>query len=82
MAKVKVKIDPRDDCISDMVCVSLCGDVFEMNENDGKTQIKPEFRVSPDNLAEGVVPEDLKDCVEMAANSCPVSIIHWELVEE
>ena len=74
---VKVRID-RDQCIADMVCVSLCPDVFEINEEDGKSQIKPQFRISPDNPAEGQVPDDLKDCVQSAAESCPVNIIHVE----
>ncbi|MEB3847269.1 MAG: ferredoxin [Desulfurococcales archaeon] len=29
-------------------------------------------------MAEGVVPDDLKDCVQEAADSCPVNIIHVE----
>ena len=74
---LKVWID-RDQCIADMVCVSLCPDVFEMNEEDGKSQIKPQFRINPDNPAEGQVPDDLKDCVQSAAESCPVAIIHVE----
>ncbi|MEB3756962.1 MAG: ferredoxin [Desulfurococcales archaeon] len=73
---IKVWID-RDECISDMVCVSLCGEVFEMSEEDGKSQIVAQFRVN-DDLSQGVVPDDLKDCVESAAESCPVSIIHFE----
>lgn len=81
MAKIKVWID-RDECIADMVCVSLCGEVFEMSDEDGKSQIVPQFRVNPDNVGEGIVPEDLKDCVESAAESCPVSIIHYEVIEE
>ena len=74
----KVRIDPRDSCISDMVCVSICSDVFQMNDEDGKSEIVPQFRVSPDNNAEGIVPDDLKDCVQEAADSCPVNIIHVE----
>ncbi len=81
MAKYRVWID-RDQCISDMVCVSLCPDVFEMSDEDGKSQIVANFRTDPNNLAEGVVPEDLKDCVQNAADSCPVAIIHIEAVEE
>jgi len=73
---IKVWID-RDECISDMVCVSLCGEVFEMSEEDGKSQIVAQFRVN-DDISQGVVPDDLKDCVESAAESCPVSIIHFE----
>jgi ferredoxin len=81
MAKIKVWID-RDECIADMVCVSLCPDVFEMSDEDGKSQIVAQFRVSPDNVAEGIVPEDLEECVDSAASSCPVSIIHYEKIEE
>ncbi len=82
MAKFKVTIDPRDNCISDMVCVSICPDVFEMNPEDNKSQIVEKYRVDPSNLAVGIVPEDLKSCVEDAANACPVQIIHIEPAEE
>ncbi len=74
----KVRIDPRDTCISDMVCVSICGEVFEMNDEDGKSQIKPEFRTDPNNLAEGIIPDDLYECAKEAEESCPVNIIHVE----
>ncbi len=77
MAELKVWID-RETCIADMVCVSLCADVFEMSEEDGKSQIVPKWRISPDNVAEGKVPADLKDCVASAAEACPVTIIHYE----
>lgn len=73
---LKVTID-RDQCIADMVCVSLCPDVFEINEEDGKSQIVAKFRTG-DNPGEGVVPDDLEDCVKSAAEACPVSIIHVE----
>jgi len=82
MAKYKVTIDPRDNCISDMVCVSICPDVFEMNPEDNKSQIVEKWRTEPNNIAVGIVPEDLKSCVEDAANACPVQIIHIEPVEE
>ncbi len=81
MAKYKVRIDPRDNCISDMVCVSLCPDVFEMSPEDNKAQIVEQWRTDPSNVAEGIVSEDLKDCVEQAAAACPVQIIHVEPVE-
>ncbi len=81
MAKYKVRIDPRDNCISDMVCVSLCPDVFEMSPEDNKAQIIEQWRTDPGNIAEGVVSEDLKDCVEQAAAACPVQIIHVEPAE-
>ena len=75
---LKVTEDPRDNCIADMVCVSLCGDVFEMSDVDGKAQIIVKWRVDPNVVNVGHVPDDLKDCVEAAAQSCPTNIIHVE----
>lgn len=77
MAKLRVRIDPRDNCIGDMVCVSICPDVFEINPSDNKAQIVPKLRVGG-NIAVGEVSEDLKDCVKDAATACPVQIIHVE----
>lgn len=76
MPEYKVSID-RDECISCMSCVALCPDVFEMNDEDGKSQIVEKYRVG-DNLGEGKIPEDLKSCAEEAADSCPVTIITVE----
>lgn len=80
MTRFKVVIDPRDNCISDMVCVSICPDVFEMNPDDNKTQITEKYRENG-NIAVGIVTEDLKSCVEDAAAACPVQIIKVEPVE-
>lgn len=80
MAKYRVKIDPRENCISDMVCVSICPDVFEMNPDDNKSQITEKYR-EKGNIAVGIVPGDLLTCVQDAANACPVQIIHVEKVE-
>jgi|UniRef100_A0A7C3SLD7 Ferredoxin len=79
MAKFKVTID-RDQCISDMACVSLCPEIFEMNEEDGKSQIVAKYRAGG-NPGEGLVPGELEDCLKSAAEACPVSIIHVEKVE-
>ena len=76
-AKIRVWID-REQCIADMVCVSLCPDVFEMNEEDGKAQIAAKWRTDSNNPAEGLVPAELKDCVSAAVEACPVGIIHLE----
>ncbi len=81
MAKYRVRIDPRDNCISDMVCVSICPDVFEMNPDDNKVQIVEKWREGGD-IAVGVVGEDLKSCIQDAANACPVQIIHVEEIQE
>ncbi len=81
MAKYRVRIDPRENCISDMVCVSICPDVFEMNPDDNKTQIVEKFRSPSENIAEGIISEDLRECAEQAAAACPVQIIFVEPVE-
>jgi ferredoxin len=81
MAKYRVEINPRENCISDMVCVSICPDVFEMNPEDNKSQIVEKYREDKSNIAVGIVPEDLKSCVEDAAAACPVQIIHFVKVE-
>lgn len=80
MAKYKVYIEPRENCISDMVCVSICPDVFEMNPDDNKSQITPAYRQGG-NIAVGIIPEDLYQCAADAANACPVQIIHVEKIE-
>ncbi len=68
MGKWKVTVD-RDTCIGDGICASLCPDVFEMDD-DGKSKvIKPE------------IGDDLKDCVQEAVDSCPVSCITMEQIE-
>lgn len=77
MAKYLVKIEPRENCISDMVCVSICPDVFEMSMEDNKSQITSKFR-KDGNIAVGVIPEDLYQCALDAANACPVQIIKVE----
>lgn len=74
MPKFKVTID-RDQCISDMACVSLCPEVFEMSEEDGKSAIVAKYRVGG-KVEAGEVPGELEDCVKSAAEACPVSIIH------
>ncbi|ADT84306.1 ferredoxin [Thermococcus barophilus] len=68
MAKWKVWVD-RDVCIGDAICASLCPDVFEMDD-EGKSFAKVE-----------IVGEDLIDCVNEAAEACPVSCIHVEQIE-
>ncbi|HDJ27050.1 MAG: ferredoxin [Thermoplasmata archaeon] len=78
--KLRVWID-RDQCIADQVCAALCPQVFEMAD-DGLSSIVAQYRKDPNNLAEGIVPIELKDCVAQAVDSCPVQIIHMEEIEE
>jgi hypothetical protein len=76
---IKVWIEPRENCIADMVCVSLCPDVFQMNEIDGKAEIVNKWRADADkkeqgSRSEGTVGDELQDCVDAASQSCPTQI--------
>jgi ferredoxin len=62
-------------CIADGVCYALCPQVFEAGP-DGKSQIVKEYRGS--DVTEGVVPDNLSDCVEQAKTACPVGAISVE----
>ena len=62
---MKCRVDP-DLCTGDEICTQVCPEVFEM-END-KAVAKMEE-----------VPDDLKDSVREAADSCPSEAI---IVEE
>jgi len=71
---MKVTID-REECTSCEVCWEECPDFFEQSDEDSWSQVVKEYRIS-DNPAAGEVPEDQEDCVQEAAESCPVEIIH------
>lgn len=61
---MKVKIDPEL-CTGDEICVQLCPEVFEMQE-DKAVVIMDE------------IPENLQDSVREAADSCPSEAITIE----
>jgi len=73
---MKVTIE-RAECISCGTCHAECPEVFEENEDDFFSQIVEEYRIG-DDPAVGQVPERLEDCVQAAADGCPVQIIHIE----
>jgi len=60
---MKVTID-RDGCISCGLCTNICPEVFYMAD-DGIAAVSKD-----------IVPDDLKESVAEAAESCPVSVIH------
>lgn len=66
----------RENCIACCNCHTNCPDVFELNPDDGLSQIKVQYRPEDASLGEGSVPDNLGDCVRMAEDICPVSIIH------
>lgn len=60
---MKVKIEPRDECLGDGICADECPEVFEMDDDDLATVVN----VNPD--------ESLREAVETAAEECPAEII-------
>lgn len=73
---MKVRID-REECISCEVCWTSCPQVFEQNAADSWSSIVQQFRVDGE-LGAGNVPDSLRECVNEAADGCPVEIIHIE----
>ncbi|MHB8142821.1 MAG: ferredoxin [Thermoleophilia bacterium] len=65
---MRVRIEPRDECLGDGICADECPQVFVINDEDGLAMIVNE---SPD--------ESLREVVQSAADECPAEII---IVEE
>jgi ferredoxin len=76
MARIRIRID-RDECIACGACWDVCPEVFEEDPDDGLTQVVEKYRIDGDP-ARGEVPEELEECVQSAADDCPVEIIHVE----
>ena len=73
---MRVTID-REECTSCEVCWTECPEVFAENEDDALSQIVQKYQVNG-NISIGEVPNDLRDVVELAADGCPVEVIHVE----
>ena len=65
----------QDACTGCGLCPGICPEVFEQNSLDTFSEIVGKYQVGS-NPAEGDAPEDLRDKVQEAADSCPVEIIH------
>ncbi len=63
---MKAKVS-QDDCISCGLCIDMCPEVFQYNE-DSKSQ-----------AIEGDIPEECQDSAKEACESCPTSAI---IIEE
>lgn len=59
---MKVYVD-QEGCISCGLCVSVCPDVFQFNDDDKSEAIKDE------------IPADAEDAAIEARDGCPVSVI-------
>ena len=73
---MKVRIE-REECTSCALCWDSCPNVFEESTDDGFSQIVEGYRTNADP-AVGEVPDSERNCVEQAAEDCPVEIIHVE----
>jgi ferredoxin len=67
----------REECIACGVCYEECPEVFEEDPEDGLSRIVEAYRVD-DGPAVGQVPDHLADCVQTAADGCPVEAIQVE----
>ncbi len=63
---MKVKIEPRDECMGDGICSDECPEVFELDD-EGIAFVK---NAEPD--------DSLREAVESAAEECPAEIITVE----
>jgi ferredoxin len=73
---MKVTID-REGCVSCGQCWETCPEFFEENPEDGWSRVSAKH-TSEGKLGEGEVPQDLEECVQSAAEGCPVQVIHAE----
>lgn len=62
---MKVWVDP-DLCISCGLCISMCPDVFDWNDDDKAYSIVD------------AVPDDQQECAHEAVESCPTEAIRAE----
>ncbi len=66
----------RVSCIACGVAPTLCSEVFAL---DGKNRVVDKYSVElSGDLSIGEVPDELRECVENAAMSCPVEAIKVE----
>lgn len=63
---MKVRLEPRDECLGDGICADECPEVFEMDD-DGLARV---INASPD--------ESLREACQSAADECPAEIITVE----
>lgn len=63
---MKVKIEPRDECLGDAICCDECPEVFEIDD-DGLAKVINE---NPD--------ESLREAIQNAVDECPAEIIILE----
>jgi ferredoxin len=78
MTKYKVTIN-RVLCIGCGIAPNLCPQVFVLGDDNGMSRVVDAY--SEELSAEvsvGLIPEDLRDCAEQAAEACPAQAIILE----
>ena len=78
MTKYKVTVD-RVLCIGCGIAPNLCPQVFVLGDDNGMSRVVDAY--SEELSAEvsvGLIPEDLRDCAEQAAEACPAQAITLE----
>ena len=81
MVKIRVVVD-RDKCIACGAAPATCPKVFVLGSDNGKNRVVDEYSVElTSSRSVGIVPEELRDCVEKAVEVCPVKAISMEIIE-
>lgn len=81
MARYRVTVD-RDLCIQCGIAPNMCPQVFILAEDSGKNRVVEAYSETiSDEVSVGVVPGDLQDCVEQAAEACPAQAITVEKID-
>jgi ferredoxin len=81
LARIRVVID-RDKCLGCGAAPATCSKVFVLGSDNGKNRVVDEYSVElTPSRSVGIVPEELRECVEAAAQVCPVGAITVEVVE-
>jgi ferredoxin len=73
----------KKDCIACSLAWTACPEVFEQDLKTGKNHIRPEYlEEETEIISVGLIPEELYECVRIAADGCPTQAIRIEKVEE
>ena len=78
MTTYKVTVD-RAQCISCGIAPNLCPQVFELGDDNGATRVVDAYSETLTvEISVGLIPEELRACVEQAATTCPAQAITLE----
>ncbi|MCS7108713.1 MAG: ferredoxin [Sulfolobales archaeon] len=82
MVKYKVTVS-RGLCISCGVAPAVCPEIFELGSDNGKSKVVDKYSVElTEDISVGIIPKELYECAKSGADSCPVSAITVEKIED